>query len=452
MGPSWYWMPDIFEYFFQRFEKKVSDYYTLLRLNPSYRVIFGENDIVDVPSDYEDYKSMLESMETGAGKQLDEFLASAEYNYKMGTEKFMRISGLSLSELVSSDAISVLKRINLFGNLSQQIRSHFKNEKIIKLMEFPAIFLGSTANNISSAYCLMNYVDIKLGTWYPMGGMYELVKAMTSLVEEKNVSVRCSSEVRSIEVENFQAKRLVLTSGEVIEADYVVASADYHHVDRELLDPYYSNYTEEYWDNRQMAPSALIFYLGVGKRLKNLQHHNLFFDESLEVHSATIFDKRHQGWPQKPLFYVSAPSITDPSVAPPGMENLFILVPLASNSPGRSLDTSRQRDIYYDIVMTRLEKVTGQDIRSFVVYKRSYAHRDFSSDYHAYKGNAYGLSNVLSQSAIFKPKIRNNVVNNLFYTGQLTVPGPGVPTCVLSGEIVANELINSLSRKNQSSQ
>lgn len=302
-------------------------------------------------------------------------------------------------------------------------------------MEFPVLFLGETAENIPALYSLMNYADIALGTWYPKKGMHEIIKGMVALAKEKGVKIRYSAEVDQIEIENGLAKSVRLKSGEKILADVVVAGADYHHVDKHLLDPAYSNYSEEYWDKRVMAPSSLLFYLGINKRLKNLRHHNLFFDEPLGPHADAIY--KNPRWPDKPLFYASVPSITDPTVAPEGMENMFLLIPLAPDLE----DSEEMREKSYHIIMDRLEKITGQEIRSHVIYKRSYAHSDFKSDYHAFKGNAYGLANTLLQTAILKPGLKNKKVSNLYYTGQLTVPGPGVPPSLISGAVVAREVM-----------
>jgi phytoene desaturase len=206
-------------------------------------------------------------------------------------------------------------------------------------------------------------------------------------------------------------------------------------VEQDLLQPEFRSYTESYWDRRVMAPGCLLFYIGVNQRLEGLLHHNLFFDADFEQHATEIYDRPQ--WPSHPLFYVCCPSKTDPSVAPEGSENLFVLIPLA---PGLGNDTEEMRERYYHMVMARLEKMTGQAIRPHVVYQRSYAHRDFEQDYHAYRGNAYGLANTLRQTAVLKPSIKSRKVSNLFYTGQLTVPGPGVPPSLISGHVVAEEI------------
>lgn len=440
MGPSWYWMPDVFDSYFAHFGKKTSDYYDLLRLDPSYAVVYGENDILNIPADLDEFKAMFEALESGAGTRLEEFLAQAKYKYEVGIHDLVTKPSRSIFEFTSPGLLVDMIRMDIFQSMSRHVRKYFSHEKIIRLMEFPVLFLGETADNIPALYSLMNYADIALGTWYPMGGMHEIIKGMVSLAEEKGVKFRLDAEVEEIEIENGLAKRVRLKSGEKIEADVVVAGADYHHVDKHLINPKYSNYTEEYWDKRVMAPSSLLFYIGVNKRLNNLKHHNLFFDEPLGPHADAIY--KNPRWPEKPLFYASVPSITDPSVAPEGMENLFLLIPLAPDLE----DSEETREKYYGIIMDRLEKISGQEIRPHVIYKRSYAHSDFKADYHAFKGNAYGLANTLLQTAILKPSLKNKKVKNLYYTGQLTVPGPGVPPSLISGHVVAKEVL----KENQS--
>jgi phytoene desaturase len=280
----------------------------------------------------------------------------------------------------------------------------------------------------------MNYADMALGTWYPMGGMHKIIEGMVSLAKELGVTIELSAEVDHIEVPNGHATHVRTKDGRTFEADIVVGGADYHHIENNLLDDKQRNYSEEYWQKRTMAPSSLLYYVGLNKRLKNLRHHNLFFDEDFGRHAHEIYE--NPKWPEKPLFYASVPSITDPSVAPEGCENLFLLIPVA---PGLE-DTPEIRDKYFHMVMDRLEQRTGQTIRDSVVYIRSYAHADFVKDYHAFKGNAYGLANTLMQTAFLKPKLKSKKVSNLYYTGQLTVPGPGVPPSLISGEVVAREI------------
>lgn len=433
MGPSWYWMPDVFEKFFADFGKKVSDYYQLLRLDPSYRVVFSKNDVWDIPADYSAFRNMLDAIEPGAAVKCDAFLKEAAYKYDVGVNDLVYRPSQSLTEFLDWRLAKGVFRLDVFTSMSKHIRKYFKDPRIIELMEFPVLFLGATPQNTPALYSLMNFADIKLGTWYPMGGMHNIVKAMHSLAIELGVNFIFGEAAKGFDITGKDVVSL-RTNTNKLNADAVVASADYHHIDQQLLPKEYSNYTPEYWDSRVMAPSSLIFYLGVDRKLNNLQHHNLFFDEDFTQHAHQIYED--PAWPDKPLFYVSCPSKTDPSVAPEGMENLFVLVPVAPELH----DNEEIREKYYHMVMERLEALTEQNIRQHVIYKRSYAHNNFVQDYHSFKGNAYGLANTLKQTAILKPSLKNKKLNNLFYSGQLTVPGPGVPPSIISGKVVAQQV------------
>lgn len=433
MGPSWYWMPDVFEQYFGHFGKKTSDYYDLVRLDPSYRIIFGKDDIMQVPARRDALMTMFEQYEPGSSPRLYRFLEEAAYKYRVGMGEFVHKPGHSILEFADLRILLSLFRLQMFSSISTYVRKLFRNEQLIQLLEFPVLFLGATPEKTPALYSLMNYADLELGTWYPMGGMFKIVEAMVALAREKGVRFEFAQEVRQIVVEHGRATKVV-TSNKTHTADIVVGGADYHHVEQQLLEPKYRYYSESYWNRRTMAPSSLLFYLGVNKRITGLRHHNLYFDEDLKQHAIEIYD--NPKWPDKPLFYVCAPSVTDPGVAPEGCENLFVLIPLA---PGLE-DTPERREQYYEIVMSRLEQLSGQDIRSHVIYKRSYAHRDFERDYHAFKGNAYGLANTLLQTAFLKPKMKSKRVSNLFFTGQLTTPGPGVPPSLISGQVVAEAI------------
>ena len=433
MGPSWYWMPDVFEQFFNHFGKKAADYYQLKRLDPSYSVFFSQDEVMQVPASMDELFALFERYEPGSSHNLKKFLDEARYKYEVGMADFVHKPSHSILEFADLRILKSMFRLQMFTSMSTHVRQLFKNRQLIELLEFPVLFLGATPAKTPAMYSLMNYADMALGTWYPMGGMYKIVEAMVSLAEELGVSLKLNQEVKQITTSNGLATEVITQNAEYA-VDAVIGGADYHHLDQQVLAPDQRNYDATYWETRVMAPSSLLFYVGVKKRLKNLQHHNLFFDEDFTQHAIDIYEQPR--WPEKPLFYVCAPSITDPSVAPEGHENLFILIPLAPDLD----DTEAQRERYYQVVMDRLERLTGQEIRSEVVYKRSYAHRDFVQDYHAFKGNAYGLANTLFQTAFLKPKLRSKKVANLFFTGQLTTPGPGVPPSLISGQVVAREV------------
>ena len=437
MGPSWYWMPDIFERYFAEFNKKPSDYYHLTRLDPSYKVIFDSQDEISLPANMGKLEKLFESIETGSSKRLADFLAESKYKYDVGIGEFVWKPSISITEFFDFRLVSKAFSLDMFASFGKHIRKFFKSERLLKLMEFPILFLGATPQNTPALYSLMNYAEIALGTWYPMGGMHEIVKGMVAVAEEKGVKIKLSEAVTRILVEGGIAKKVITNKGEY-NIDVVVGGADYHHIESKLLDTEHRNYSEKYWDNRTMAPSSLLFYLGVNRRVEKLIHHNLFFDEDFNIHADEIYT--HPQWPSKPLFYASAPSKTDTSVAPEGCENLFVLIPIAPDLE----DNEEIREKYYNIVMERLEKYVGHDVRSHVVYKKNFAVSDFKEEYNSFKGNAYGLANTLLQTAFLKPSLKNKKVKNLYYTGQLTVPGPGVPPSLISGLVVAQQVMKEI--------
>jgi len=433
MGPTWYWMPDVFEKFFNRFGYSVSDMYELKRVSPGYRMFFGVQDYVDVPAEMDDLYATFESIEPGSALKLKVFLEKAEYKYNIGINKIVYLPGNSFTEFLRWDFMKGALKLDFFRSVTSYVHSEFKNPRLRQILEFPVIFLGATPQNTPALYTLMNYADLKLGTWYPVGGMFSVVEAMKKVAEEQGVKFFLNSNVEKILTKNKKTIGLLVDGKEYL-SDAVVGAADYHHVEQNLLPEKLRRYSEKYWDKRVMAPSSLLFYLGINKKLSGLLHHNLFFDEDFVKHAEEIYDTPK--WPSNPAIYVSCNTVSDPSVAPEGFDNLIILIPVA---PGLD-DTEHIRDHFFNLVINRLEKITAQKIREHVVYKKSYAHNDFIKDYNSFKGNAYGLANTLMQTAILKPKIRNPKLKNLFYTGQLTVPGPGVPPTIISGQIVASEI------------
>ena len=437
MGPSWYWMPDIFEQYFNRFGKKVSDYYNLVRLDPSYRVYFGKDDFIEVPASLEELYDVFEHLEPGSSNKLKKFLKQAEYKYRVGISEFVWKPSLSVLEFVDFRILKSALGLQMFSSISKEIRSLFKHPKIIKLLEFPVLFLGATPQNTPALYSLMNYADLALGTWYPMGGMHKIIEGMVSLAEEKGVKFHYNMPVEEVLLEK-NTLRYLIANEEKIEVDGVVAGADYHHIEQQVIPEAYRQYDSSYWDKRTMAPSSLLFYLGLDCKVPTLKHHNLFFDRDFELHAKEIYTE--PSWPTDPLFYVCSPSKTDPSVAPEGGENIFLLMPLAPNLK----DNQELREKYFEIMVERLKELIDFNIVPHIVYKRSYCVNDFIEDYNAFKGNAYGLANTLMQTAFLKPKIKNKKIKNLYFTGQLTSPGPGVPPSLISGQMVAMEMIKEL--------
>lgn len=437
MGPSWYWMPGVFDKFFNDFGYSVSDLYRLKLLEPAFDVVFSNKEILRVPNDFPQLCNLFESIETGSAQQLIKFMDEAKYKYTTGIDNLVYKPGVSITEFADLSLIKGIFRLQVFSSFSSHVRKYFTHPKLIALMEFPVLFLGAMPRDTPALYSLMNYAGLKLGTWYPYGGFGKVIDSMVAVAKKNGTTFHMNSTVENIEVKNNNAES-VKVNGKNIECDAVIATADYHHVESKLLTAEYRNYKEKYWQKKIFAPSCLIFYLGINKKIKSLNHHTLFFDEDLELHSKEIYKEKK--WPSKPLFYVCCPSKTDDSVAPEGHENLFLLMPIAAGLD----DSENMREKYFQVMMDRLEKQTGENLFSYIQYKRSYCINDFIMDYNSYKGNAYGLANTLMQTAILKPKMRNKKVRNLFYAGQLTVPGPGVPPSIISGKVASDQIIKYL--------
>jgi phytoene desaturase len=438
MGPSWYWMPDVFERFYAHFGKTTSDFYELKRLDPSYRV-YWENGHWDIPASMKDIYKLFESIEKGSSEKLKLFLKEAKYKYEVGINKFVQLPGKSLLEYVDKEVFAAFFKMHLLKNMSSYVKQYFKDPRIISLLEFPVLFLGEMPKNTPALYSLMNYADMELGTWYPIGGMSKIIDAFVEIATSLGVEIKNNSEVISIQ-SNENKVHSVTTTNQIFECEAVVASADYHHVDSKIFNNSQRQYSDDYWESRKMAPSSLLYYLGLNKQIPELLHHNLFFDTDFNIHAQEIYQTPK--WPSNPLFYVSLTSKTDPSCVPNGGENVFILIPTA---PGL-IDTDEIQEKYFQIVVKRIEKVTGVDISKHIVHRRNFATRDFIKDYHAHKGNAYGLANTLLQTGPLKPKMHHKTLKNLIFTGQLTAPGPGVPPSIISGELAARELIKSIKK------
>lgn len=432
MGPSWYWMPDIMDDFFADFGYRTQDFYELVSLDPQFEMIFSDMPL-SMPASFEEMKQIFEDLEKGAGQKLEEFMQSAEFKYEVGMKEFVQKPCHHWMEFASPKiALSALK-LDLLTNFRSYVKKYFKHPKLRTIMEFPVIFLGASPQNIPALYSLMNFGGYKKGTYYPMGGFYQLILAMQEVAEKQGAKFHFHQNVEKIVTDQGLTTGLRI-NGRFEEFDAVVASSDYHHSET-LLDEKDRNYSEAYWEQRTFAPSCLIYYLGFNQKIKNLKHHSLFFEFELDDHIDSIYQTKQ--WPDQPLFYACCPSKTDPQVAPENGENLFLLIPLANDLE----DKEATREKYLQMMLDRLETKTGEkNLNEKIIYKRSYCVSDFIQDYNAYGGNAYGLANILSQTAVRKPKIRNKQISNLFYTGQLTVPGPGVPPSIISGKIVAQEV------------
>lgn len=429
MGPSWYWMPDVFERFFADFDKTPQDYYQLDKLNPGYKVIFGEKDHFEVSENLEDIFKAFDKHENQGAKKLKRFMDNAKSNYDIAIKKLVYKPGESPLELVTPETVSKVGQF--FSNISRDVEKDFDNPKLKQILKFPVLFLGARPQDTPSFYSFMNYADFGLGTWHPKGGMFSVVNAMKDLATSLGVEFETQANVEYINVNSNSKVESLTVNGKKTKTDYVLSGADYHHTET-LLDEKLRQYSEQYWDKKTFAPSSLLFYVGFDKKLENIHHHNLFFDVDFNQHANDIY--KNPKWPKEPLFYANFTSLTDPDTAPKNCENGFFLIPLAPDIE----DTEELREEYFNKIITRFEKLTGQSVQKNIIFKKSFCVIDFKKDYNSYKGNAYGMANTLLQTAFLRPRLKSKKVDNLYFTGQLTVPGPGVPPALISGKLVSD--------------
>ncbi|WP_338731806.1 phytoene desaturase family protein [Mangrovimonas cancribranchiae] len=432
IGPTFYWMPDVFERFFNDFNSTTSDYYTLNKLHPAYKIYFGRKDFISISENFEDIKQTFESIEKGSSEKLQQFINKAEANYNIAIKDLVYKPGENLFEIINNKTI--FKLHEFISTISKQVSKSFKNKKLRKTLEFPVLFLGAKPDNTPSFYNFMNYADFKLGTWHPKGGMYKVVEGINILAKSLDITIHTNCEVSEIITKNDRSVTGVDTNLCYMDCDILLSGADYHHTET-LLPNHLRQYSENYWNNKTFAPSALLFYVGINKKLSQASHHTLFFDTDFETHAKTIYDTKE--WAKKPLFYASFPSVTDETIAPKNKEAAIFLIPIAPDIK----DTPEIRETYFKQLIDRLENITGESIKDHILFHESYCVSDFKQDYNSYKGNAYGLANTLMQTHILRPKLKSKKLNNLYFCGQLTVPGPGVPPSLISGKIVS-DLIN----------
>lgn len=434
MGPSWYLMPEIFENFFAVFNKSVADYYELLRLDPNYRIFFNTDDIVDISADLEPNLSTFEGFEQGGADKLQEYLNRSKETYEYMMKGIMYKDLSSLWSIFSPKLMKAGRKLHILSNIDKYVKKFFKSDRARKILEYPIVFLGGNPKNTPALYSIISHIDYNLGVWYPLGGIGKIPESLMKLGKEHGAEYRMGVEATHIAVKKRLAHR-VETTHDHIDADLVIVNADYPFSETQLLDSQYQTYPTKYWEKKTIAPSAFVLYLGVDRKLDQLTHHNVFLEYDWVQHFDQIFEK--PAWPDKPAYYVCCPSRYDPSVAPNGKENIFVTVPI---SPGIE-DTPQIREQYYNKIIGHMEKLIGESFRDSISVKRIFALNDFTQDYHAYKGTAVGLTHTFRQSAFFRPRHKSKKVKNLFYTGQYTHPGIGVPMALVSSQIIAKQIM-----------
>jgi phytoene desaturase len=436
MGPSWYLMPDVFERFFDAFDRSPGDYYDLERLDPHYRILFKDGDRVDVPADRERTKEVFESYEEGAGEALDAYLEEAEYTYEVGMEQFVYRDRSQFRDFLDPSLARYAHGLSLVGTMQDHVENYFDHPKLQQIVQYTLVFLGGSPTNTPALYNLMSHVDFNLGVYYPEDGIGGVVDAFVDLGRELGVEYYTDHPVTEIKG-RLGGFKVDTGRGDVL-ADVVVSNADYPHTERDLLAPEKRGFDREYWESRTYAPSAFLLYLGVEGDVEPLAHHTLVLPTDWQRHFDTIFEDPQ--WPDDPAYYLCVPSETDDEVAPEGHSNLFALVPIA---PGLE-DDPETRERFRDLVLADVADNTGVDLRNRIVVEETFTVSEFAERYNSYRGTALGLAHTLSQTAPLRPPHRSKRVDGLYFAGSYTTPGIGVPMCVISGEVTADMITEDL--------
>jgi len=436
MGPSWYLMPEVFETFFASVGSSVAEAYDLTKLKTHYKVYFEGQEAVTITDDLERTKRLFESFEPGGAVRLQKYMDEAQYKYDTALGEFLYREYRTVFDFLNRKILTKGLSLGIFQKLDKFVRRFFGDVRARQILEYAMVFLGTSPQDAPALYSIMSHVDLKLGVFFPEGGMNGVAQAMARLVTQRGGTILCHHEVTALKVDEGRVRSVETNRGS-FTGDVVLNCGDYAWGETKLLEPRWQSYKKAYWDQRTFAPSMFLVFLGVNRRLPGLEHHNLYFSADWNQHFDTIF--KNPAWPQNPCFYLSAITKTDPAMAPAGAENLFLLVPVA---PGLT-DEDEFRAKYLEGLFDHVKKVTGEDLRQGLEVCRVFGPRDFENDYHAWGGTALGLAHTLFQTAVFRPAHRSKKVANLWYSGQYTHPGVGVPMTLIASDIVVKEIVKA---------
>lgn len=440
MGPSWYMMIDAFDNFFALFGKKPEDYYKTVRIDPSYRVHFGENDSLDIKADINENYKLFDTFEKEGGKKLRKFIERSKAMYDIVFDHFLYKDYWNILDFLDRSLIFKGLKLKILTKLDKFVKKYFKSDKAQKIVQYSVAFVGASPPISPAVYSILAHCDMNLGIWYPLGGFGAIVDAIKNLGVEKGVDFKFNTEVFKIEVKDKMGKRLLTSNGN-FQADIILNTGDYEHGEMKLIEEKYRTYKEKYWKKKIIAPAAFLVYLGLNKKLNNFLHHNFYFNPDWDDYFNKIFGSNPQ-WPEDPSIYITVPSKSDPSLIPEGGELMTILVLVSPDLD----DIESFREQYFDKVLEKVEKLTGESIKDSIVVKRIVAHEHFKNTFHAFKGTALGLAHTLRQTAVFRPHHKSKKVKNLYYAGHYTHPGVGVPVSIISAQLACEKITKDVKK------
>jgi phytoene desaturase len=437
-GPTILVMKETFSEMYRSIGEDFEQRLSLIRLDPNYRIYFHDGEQLDLYSNVERLTAEVERIAPGSAEGLQRFLQEGARKYSLGMD-FVDRNFDRLTELANPTAGLRLLQTSAHQNLYRQVARFFNgNDKLTKAFSFHSMFLGLSPFEALAMYSLITYADLALGMWYPRGGIYSIVEDLLALAEQRGVVVRTSAPVAQICVENGKATGVMLASGERISADLVVSNADLPYTYTQLIDPHHRReYSDARLNRMQYACSGYLLYLGVDRTYDHLRHQALYFSDDYRSNLDAIFKTKTM--PGDPSFHLNAPTVTDPSLAPAGHSLLYVLAPMPNLEAG--LDWRQAAPALREKLLDRLEEIVDPDLRRHIVWERQYLPTDFQADYNATLGTAFGsLSQGFFQSAYFRPHNKSRDIANLYFVGQGTYPGIGMPMVMISSKLVAERI------------
>lgn len=436
-GPSWYLMPEVFDHYFELLNTDTGEQLNVVKLTPSYKVFFENAEPVTIVADLNDAKSKFESIEPGSAAALDRYVALGRRIYDMSLKHFLYTNVRSLRDMLKWEIIKSGPRFALMAlrSFDAHVSRYFHDKRIKQILEYSMVFLGASPYKAPAIYTLMNALDFELGVYYPKGGMYTLIESLERIGKDLGVQFYYNSSVKRIVTRGGAAVGIELENGEIVDADVVISNADLHFTETKLLEPTEQTYPQKYWDKRTAGPSALLLYLGVRGELPELEHHSLLFVDDWKGNFDAIYESKTI--PESASLYVSRATVTDPQTAPDGHEALVVLVPFP---PGLSIGEEQLEELADKYIDQLADMAKIPNLAKRIVSRTVVGPDDFKRNFNAWEFTALGPSHTLRQTAWFRMHNKSRKVENLYYVGGSTIPGVGLPMCVIGAELIYKHL------------
>ena len=437
-GPSWYLMPAVFEQYFTLFNINVTHELDIKRLDPAYKVFFESRDAVTVHGNLKKDAKAFEAIEPGSGKALEHYVTEGNEIYQMAIKHFLYTNFTDLRDLTNREVLGSTGRMAklLLTTIHSRVKTFVNSKPLQQILEYPMVFLGTSPFKAPAMYSLMSALDFKEGVFYPAKGMYSIIELLVKTGTKLGVQYHTGISVQSINHENGKATGITV-AGKTIAAGIVISNADLHHTETKLLDAPARSYPDSFWNKKEAGISALLIYIGVKGSLPQLQHHNLLFVDKWRENFEDIYEAKQI--PSSASLYVSRTSATDPSTAPKGHENMFVLAPLPT---GVKLTKQQQDKLAKTFIAQIATAINEPDLQKNIVSLDTFGPNDFSHTFNAWQGTALGMSHLLKQSAMWRIPNKSKKLSNLYYVGANTVPGIGLPMCLIGAELVYKRIMN----------